>query len=75
MQWVPPRNEDDLVGSYAAAVSLERQGNVEEAATAFVWLWEHGESVSEADVAVGVDALTRFVELVAERLSKGTVTS
>jgi len=28
-----------------------------------------GESVSEADVAVGVDALTRFVELAAERLS------
>ena len=25
------------------------------------------ESVSEADAAVGVDALTRFVELVAER--------
>jgi allantoate deiminase len=27
------------------------------------------ESVSEADVGVGVDALTRFVELVAERWS------
>jgi allantoate deiminase len=30
------------------------------------------ESVSDADAAVGVDALTRFVELVAERKSKGS---
>jgi allantoate deiminase len=30
------------------------------------------ESVSEADVAVGVDALARFVELVAERQPKGS---